>query len=164
VHRGSWLLPVVLSAGLAAACNKASSTSPAGVGPDAAMLSPAQQWIDAFNAARTPLPEAVFAEDVVITDTFPPYVWSGKTAAHAWSEALNEGIHSPLLKREHVETAAPRAFLINDAGDRVSFVLPATLTYEEDGKPYVVRAAWQFVLVKGAEGWRITADTWTRTD
>ena len=43
-------------------------------GPSAAMLAPVYRWIDAFNAARVPLPEDVFSDDVVITDQFPPYV------------------------------------------------------------------------------------------
>jgi ketosteroid isomerase-like protein len=128
------------------------------------MLMPVRQWIDAFNAAQTPLPETVFTDDVTITDQFSPYVWSGKAAAHAWSEALNSGLHSARITHEHVDTTDPRAFMINRAGDRASFVLPATLTYQEDGKPGVDAALWLFVVVKGSDGWKIAADTWTRTD
>jgi SnoaL-like domain len=129
------------------------------------MLAPVQRWIDAFNAAKTPLPEDVFTADVVITDQFPPYVWSGAAEADAWSERLNAGLLGSRVKNEHVVTEPPRAFMIDKAGDRASFVLPATLTYDFDGKPTSDRALWYFVVVRTAEGtWLIAADTWTRTD
>jgi SnoaL-like domain len=132
--------------------------------PTEAMLAPVHQWIDAFNAARTPLPESVFTEDVVITDQFTPYVWSGVAGAHAWSERLNRSLRSSRVRNEHVAVEAPRAFMIDQSGERASFVLPATLTYVLDGKPGKDRALWLFVVVKNGDVWKIAADTWTRTD
>jgi hypothetical protein len=54
--------------------------------------------------------------------------------------------------------------MIDKAGDRVSFVIPATLTYVLDGKPGTDHALWLFVVAKSGAGWKIVADTWTRTD
>ena len=82
------------------------------------MLTPVYQWIEAFNAARAPLPENVFTSDAVITDQFPPYVWSGTR-----------------VRGQRVTVGSPRAFMIDKSGSRASFVLPATLKYVFDGKP-----------------------------
>ena len=132
--------------------------------PTAAMLAPAQRWIDAFNAAKTPLPEDVFTNDIVITDQFPPYVWSGMTGMHAWSEAINKSLKDTRVHNEHVVVQTAHSFMIDKAGERASYVLPATLTYELDGKPYTDRALWLFVVVKDSAGnWKIAADTWTKT-
>jgi ketosteroid isomerase-like protein len=132
--------------------------------PTPAMLAPVQRWIAAFNALQTPLPQDVFTDDAVITDQFAPYVWNGAAGIHAWSQRLETGMHSPRVAFQHVVTDAPRAFMISKDGDRVSFVLPATLTYKVDGKEGVDRALWLYVVVKQGDVWKIAADTWTRTD
>ena len=133
-------------------------------GPTPAMLAPAQRWIDAFNAAKTPLPEDDFTGDVVITDQFPPYVWSGTAGMRAWSEAIGKSLKNTRVENEHVVVQAPYSFMIDKAGEHASYVLPATLTYEIDGKPYTDKALWLFVVVKDSAGnWKIAADTWTKT-
>lgn len=142
----------------------APSLAAAPIAPDDAMMAPVRQWIDAFNAAQTPLPEDVFAADAVITDEFAPYAWSGSAGVHAWSERLNRSLHSARVRDERVVVESPRAFMVAAAGDRVSFVLPATLTYVIDGKRGVDHALWLFVVVKDGGRWKIAGDTWTLTD
>jgi hypothetical protein len=139
---------------------------PAAAAPsvDGAMMAPVQRWIAAFNDAKTPLPEDVFTTDAVITDQFAPYVWSGTAGVHAWSQWLNASLQSARVKKQHVVTGAPQAVMIAKRNDRAAFVLPATLTYEVDGKPGTDRALWLFVVVKSGNRWKIAADTWTRTD
>lgn len=136
----------------------------AATAPDAAQLAPVQRWIDAFNAAQAPLPEDVFTSDAVVTDEFAPFAWSGTAGVHAWSQRVAAGFSSPRIKHEHVAVGAPIAFLQSKAGDRVSFVLPATLTYEQDGTPGTDKALWLFVVVKTSDGWKIAADTWTGSE
>lgn len=140
------------------------SVAAAGDTPDAAMMAPVHRWIQAFNAAKTPLPEDIFSDDVVITDQFEPYVWSGRAAMHTWSERLNHSLTSSRVKDEHVARDSPRTFMIDKAGDRASFVIPAALTYVLDGKPGAGRALWLFVVVKSGSGWKVAADTWTRSE
>ena len=125
--------------------------------PTAEMLTPVRRWIAAFNAVQTPLPEDVFTDDAVITDQFAPYVWTGSSGVHTWSEALARGMHSPRVGFQHVVTEAPRSFMISKSGDRVSFVLPATLTYSVDGKSGTDRALWLYVVVKQGDVWKIAA-------
>ena len=69
------------------------------------------------------------------------------------------------IRSQHVVTEAPRAYMADKSGERASFVFPATLTYELDGKPNTDRALWLFVVEKASDGiWKIAADTWTRTN
>jgi len=131
--------------------------------PSPAMLAPVMAWIEAFNADRLPLPRDVFTADAVVTDQFPPYVWSGSTGVEAWSKSLEDGLRDPKLKHERVEVGTPQQFLTGGTTDRAQFVLPATLTYTYDGKPGTDRALWLFVVVKEDGVWKIAADTWTRT-
>jgi hypothetical protein len=126
--------------------------------PDAAMLKPVQKWIAAFNAGTGPLPEDIFTQDVVITDEFPPFVWTGISGEHRWATAIDGSLKPG---QAHVSVGAPRFFQSARSGDRVSFVLPAHL-WISDGKTKLdQRALWLYVLVKTASGWKIAADTWT---
>ena len=132
--------------------------------PSAAMLAPVQRWIDAYNAAQT-LPDDIFTDDVVITDEFPPYAWSGKVGARAWGARIEQSFQKRRATHEHVVTGTPQAFMTSQAGDRASFVLPATLTYDVEGKTQTDRALWLFVVVKGSDNsWKIAADTWTQNN
>jgi hypothetical protein len=128
--------------------------------PDAAMLQPVQRWIDVYNSGTGALPEDIFADDVVITDEYPPYVWRGKAGEHAWASAIDNFIKPG---KQHVSIGAPQSFEPTRDGTRVRFVLPATLTFTSSrtGKEETERALWLFVLVKSANTWKITADTWT---
>ncbi|HZT13296.1 MAG TPA: hypothetical protein VFA29_10860, partial [Candidatus Baltobacteraceae bacterium] len=94
--------------------------------PDAAMMQPVQRWIDAYNSGTGALPEDIFSDDVVITDEFPPYVWTGKAGEHAWASAIDSFIKPG---RQHVSVGPPQSFLPTRGGNRVSFVLPATLSF-----------------------------------
>lgn len=127
--------------------------------PDAAMLKPVQQWIAAYNAG-TALPEDIFTDDVVITDEFPPYVWSGKAGEHAWASAIDAFIKPG---NQHVSAGAMTSFQASRGGTRARFVLPATLTFTSSrtGKRETEQALWLFVLVKSGDVWKIAADTWT---
>lgn len=127
--------------------------------PDAAMLKPIQEWIAAYNAGTAPLPEGIFTQDVVITDEFPPFTWTGISGEHRWAESIDSFMKPGL---QHVSAGAARRFRSTKSGDRVSFVLPATLTFYGKRK-YSERALWFYVLVKTASGWKIAADTWTAT-
>lgn len=127
--------------------------------PDAAMLKPIQEWIAAYNSGTAPLPEGIFTQDVVITDEFPPFTWTSISGEHRWAKSIDSFLKPGL---QHVSAGVPRRFRGTKSGDRVSFVLPATLTFRGKMK-YSERALWFYVLVKTASGWKIAADTWTAT-
>jgi ketosteroid isomerase-like protein len=139
----------------------AALTLAAQAAPDASMMQPVQRWIAAYNAGAAPLPEDIFADDAVVTDEFPPFVWVGKTGEHAWASAIDAFIRPG---RQHVSVGAAQSFQSTRDGTRVSFVLPATLTFTSSrtGGRITEHALWQFVLERSAAEWKIAADTWTR--
>lgn len=129
---------------------------------DAAMMQPVQQWIDAYNAGTAPLPEDRFTDDAVITDEFPPFVWSGKAGEHQWANAIDKFIRPG---NQHVSVGAAQSVQVARDGSRVAFALPATLTLTSTrtGQRTTEHALWRFVLVRSLGGrWMIAADTWTQ--
>lgn len=131
------------------------SVAGAQTGPDASMLAPVRAWIDAYNAGR-PLPETIFTSDVLVTDEFPPYVWSGAAAEHQWAQAIDAFIKPG---QQHVSVGAAQAFT-NEANS-VSFVLPAVLTISVAPHPArTEHAFWKFTLVRSGNQWLIASDTW----
>lgn len=126
--------------------------------PEAAMLHPIQQWIAAYNAGTAPLPEDIFAEDVVITDEFPPFAWTGISGERQWAKAIDSFMKPG---QQYVSAGAARRFQRTKSGDRVSFVLPATLTISRGKRKFIEHALWFYVLVRTPNGWKIAADTWT---
>ncbi|HET9393651.1 MAG TPA: hypothetical protein VFO29_09075 [Candidatus Rubrimentiphilum sp.] len=127
--------------------------------PDAFMMRPVQRWIDAYNSG-TALPEDIFTGDVVITDEFPPYVWTGEAGERAWASAIDAFIKPG---NQHVSVGAAQSFQSSLRGTRVMFVLPATLTFTSSrtGARVTQQALWLFVLAKDGDEWKIAADTWT---
>lgn len=126
--------------------------------PDAAMLKPIQEWIAAYNGGTAPLPEEIFTQDVVITDEFAPFTWTGTAGEHRWAKAIDTFMKPG---QQHVSAGAARLFRSTKSGDRVSFVLPATLTISRGKRKFTEHALWFYVLVKTPGGWKIAADTWT---
>ncbi len=126
--------------------------------PDAAMLKPVQEWIAAYNAGTGPLAENIFTRDVVISDEFPPFIWTGISGEHRWATAID---HIMKPGQEHGSAGSPHFFERARSGRRVSFVLPAHLWISGPKGRLSERALWFYVLVKSAHGWKIAADTWT---
>lgn len=126
--------------------------------PDAAMLKPIREWIAAYNAGTAPLPEEIFTQDVVITDEFAPFTWIGISGEHRWAKAIDSFIKPG---QQHASAGAARRFQSTKRGDRVSFVLPATLTISSNRRKFTERALWFYVLMKTPNGWKIATDTWT---
>lgn len=129
-------------------------------GPESSMMQPVRRWIDAYNSGTAPLPEDIFTDDVVITDEFPPFVWMGKAGEHKWASAIDTFIRPGA---QHVSVGTAYAFQSSRDGTRVSFVLPATLTFSSTRTSKIVTqdALWLFVLVRNTNRWKIAADTWT---
>jgi len=128
--------------------------------PDADMLKPIREWIAAYNGGTTPLPEGIFTQEVVITDEFEPFTWTGISGEHRWAKVIDTFMKPG---HQHVSAGAARRFRRTKSGDRVSFVLPATLTIFRGKRKFVEQALWFYVLVKTPSGWKIAADTWTPT-
>ena len=126
--------------------------------PDAAMLKPIQEWIAAYNRGTTPLPEEIFTQDVVITDEFEPFTWTGISGEHRWAKVIDTFMKPG---QQHASAGAARTFRSTRSCDRVSFVLPAILTISRGKRVFTERALWFYVLMRTPDGWKIATDTWT---
>ena len=153
VSLGHIFVAMALSTMLAPPTSARASTA-----PDAAMLKPIREWIAAYNAGTAPLPEEIFTQDVVITDEFAPFTWTGISGEHRWAKAIDSFMKPG---QQHVSAGAARRFQSTKSGDRVSFVLPATLTISRSKRKFTERALWFYVLMRAPDGWRIATDTWT---
>src|SRR6185437_8658199 len=152
VSLGHIFVAMVLSTMLAPPASARAPTAPD------AMLKPIREWIAAYNAGTTPLPEEIFTQDVVITDEFAPFTWTGISGEHRWAQAIDSFMKPG---QQHASAGAARRFQSTKSGDRVSFVLPATLTISRSKRKFTERALWFYVLMRTPDGWKIATDTWT---
>ena len=146
------LFSAAVMAGSASASDKISA-------PDKiAVMRPVREFVDSFN--RGDLKTACAAQSAII-DEFPPYLWQGATACADWSndfDAYREknGITDPKITLglgQHVDVT----------GDRAYVVVPAHLTFKQNGKRVTERDPILTVtLQKTADSWRIAGWAWAK--
>ena len=150
------IIAVLFAAALLAGSASASDTIPA---PDKiAVMRPIRQFVDSFNGGDL---KTVCAAQSAIIDEFPPYLWQGATACADWSndfDAYREknGITDPKITLglgQHVDVT----------GDRAYVVVPAHLTFKQNGKRVTERDPILTVtLQKIADSWRIAGWAWAK--
>lgn len=143
---------IALAVGPAAASDKSEN---------AAVMAAVNQFNDGMNKGDTKTALATCASPAFIIDEFPPHSWSGATACADWAndfDAFNKksgvtDVKATLGKPRHVDIT----------GDRAYVVVPATYTYKEKGKRVTESGSTlTAAMQKGADGWRITAWTWSK--
>ncbi len=146
------------------ACTAAPAQSPVPSPSPEALQAPVRALVAAFNTAAA-YPAQLFTSDAVVTDEFPPYVWiAGNGGAKQWWSDLVGDANSAQRARftaakQHVETGPPE--FVRVAGDRASFVCPATLQYTtRAGVKHAQKGRWLFYLRRDGDGWRISAHAW----
>ncbi|HZA10137.1 YybH family protein [Mycobacterium sp.] len=124
-------------------------------------LAALQQYIDAFNSGDARGMAATFAVPGSILDGMAPHVWQGPTAAEDWyGDVLVEG-------EQH--GASGYAVTLgeplhnNVTGDSAYVVVPATMTFDTDGRQVTQSGAlFTVALRRIPEGWRIAAWAWSK--
>jgi ketosteroid isomerase-like protein len=123
------------------------------------VMRPVFQFVDAFN--RDDLKSALGdcpAQSAII-DEFPPYLWQGATACADWSNDFNA-----YRQRNHITN--PKITLglvsyVDITGDRAYVVIPAHLTFKQNGKRVTERnPTLTLTLQKIADSWRIAGWAW----
>jgi ketosteroid isomerase-like protein len=120
-----------------------------------------RSYIDAFNRADAIAMAAAFAPDSVILDGMAPHLWVGPTAGQDWyMDVLAEGKqHGASDYRVTLEV--PRH--ANVTGDAAYVVVPATMTFNVQGKQVTQTGAiFTVALRRLPEGWRIAAWAWAK--
>jgi hypothetical protein len=144
---------VALAPGAASSAPSAPST--------AALLRPVDVLVRGIDArsAGTIASAYVFAPTIV--DEFAPFRWSGGAAAAHWYREFSRVATAAAL--EHIRVIRHAPSYVAAAGGRAWLVVPTDYLYDVAGKAARESAAWTFVLVSGASGWRIEASTWAKT-
>jgi ketosteroid isomerase-like protein len=136
--------------------------APAGAGtPDAALMAPIKQFIDAFNKGDAAAAAATHAAaaDLTIIDEVPPYLWRGPQAFQAWAADLESDAKANGITDQAVTIGA--ATREETSGDQAYVIVPSVYAFKQRGVAMREAAQMTFVLKKGADGWLIHGWTWT---
>ena len=122
------------------------------------VLAPFHAFIDGFNKGDMKAAAAPYADDAVIIDEFPAFLWRGKAFA-GWAADLAATWKAGGITGGHMALAAPTQFA---AANGVAYaIIPAHLTFTEKGKPGSEDGVFAVTLKQMKPGWRITAWAWT---
>jgi ketosteroid isomerase-like protein len=143
----------------AAICALGLLTPAAALAADAQVTATIHQFIDSFNKGDIKAAEATQAADVVIVDEPPPYVWKGPGAFQAWLGDLDRDAKAHGQTDQSVTLGAPAREEVS--GDNAYVIVPATYAFKEKGVAMREPSRMTFALKKTAEGWKISAWTWT---
>jgi ketosteroid isomerase-like protein len=119
------------------------------------------QYIDAFNRGDANAMGAAFAPHSSILDGMAPHVWVGPTASQDWyRDVLAEGKRHGASEYRVTLDKPSHA---NITGDAAYVVVPATMTFNLEGKQVKqTDAVFTVALRKLGEGWRIAARAWAK--
>lgn len=118
-------------------------------------------FIDAFNDGDAQAMSSAFADPGSILDGMAPHLWLGSTAAQDWyRDVLIEGEQHGASG--YVVTLGEPVH--NDvAGDSAYVVVPATMTFNLQGKQVTQTGSFFTVALRALDdGWRIAAWAWTK--
>lgn len=117
------------------------------------------QAIRAFNAGDYKAWAAACASPAQITDDFPPHIWNGPTACSDWVTAFEALVKKDKISSMTVAFGTPWHVAVT--GNVAYVVLPATLHYNQNGKPVKeTGSVMTIVLKKTSNGWLMSAWTW----
>jgi ketosteroid isomerase-like protein len=120
-----------------------------------------RQYMDGFNKGDVKAMAETCAVPASILDGTPPHVWHGATAAQDWYRALLTRSEQHGASDYFVTLGEP--LHNNVTGDSAYVVVPATLSFQVDGKQITQSGAvFTVALRKLAEGWRIAAWAWSK--
>jgi hypothetical protein len=97
--------------------------------------------------------------NLTIVDEVAPYVWKGPTAFGSWVHDLMASDAKAGITNESVALSTPSR--IEVGGERAYAVAPVVYSFKDHGAPMHEPAQMTLALRKGADGWKITAWTWT---
>jgi len=130
--------------------------------PDADPMAPVTRFLEAFNAGDVAGVAAAHADDVVIVDEAPPFIWRGREALARWLADLGAEDARRGVTGGAVTLGAVRRRLVH--GDRAFVVIDAVYRYREQGVATVEPAVMTLTLEQGADGWKISGWTWGGTE
>jgi len=126
-----------------------------------AVMATVHQFVGGINRGDMKAAVTACASPASIVDDFPPHEWQGPTACADWATGFQADNKKSGVTAVNVTLAKP--WHVDVTGDRAYVVVPADLTYKENGKPVTANGnVWTFALSKVAVGWRITGWAWAK--
>lgn len=119
------------------------------------------QYVDAFNNSDAKAMAATCADPMQILDGMAPHVWQGPTASEDWWRAvLTEGEHVG-ASEYHIALGEPQH--VDVTGDHAYVVVPATMTFDLQGKQVTQTGSVFTVALGMVDGeWLLTAWAWAK--
>lgn len=137
------------------------STGPALAADKDDVMVPVRQFVDGFNKGDAKTALAACAEQTSIIDEIPPHEWHGAGACSAWANDFDADAKKNGITDGVVTLGKPRH--VDVSGDHAYVVVPANYSFKQKGKPAKeTGSTLTIALQKGANGWRMTAWTWTK--
>ena len=137
------------------------STGPALAADKDDVMVPVRQFVDGFNKGDVKTALAACAEQTSIIDEIPPHEWHGAGACSAWANDFDADAKKNGITDGVVTLGKPRH--VDVSGDHAYVVVPANYSFKQKGKPAKeTGSTLTIALQKGANGWRMTAWTWTK--
>lgn len=135
---------------------------PAAAQDKTAVMTTVQGFVESFNKGDTSAAKAVCAEQTSIIDEFPPYQWNGTGACARWMADYDVDAKKNVITDGVVTLGTPRH--VDIAGSRAYVVIPADYAFKQNGKAVKETASTlTIVLKKSANGWHITAWSWSKS-
>lgn len=144
----------------------------AGDDEDAEIKKTALQFIETFNKNDMKSMEAMCAEDAVIIDDTPPYIWQGAGActrfADAWQAArISMGVilaHWETLEGWTIEVDGPRAYVAIPVKLELQLKSGRSgYSTSSSGRPVTNDAPiWTILLERTAQHWRVSGHAWVQ--
>ena len=123
-------------------------------GTDPAILAAVDAAIAAINSGSLADAKAAYADaPAAITDDFPPFYWSGKSAVEDYSRDFKAILTKYGITEWRFQRHQPRYVMATD--DHAYLVMPASFPFLLGGKTQSVSADWIFVLAKQDGKWRV---------
>jgi len=116
-------------------------------------------FLASFNAGNTDAAAATQTDDVAIVDEFAPFRWGGAGAFGRWLTALTAHDEAGGVTDGHMEMGD--IVRTEVAGDAAYLVVRTVYSFKEKGVPMEAPAHMTFALRKEADGWRISAWTYS---
>jgi ketosteroid isomerase-like protein len=145
--------------GVAALATFAFVPSLAAASDAADVLAVIHKFTEAGNGADREVFASYCAEDAVITDHAPPYVFRGPKACQDYWDAEGAWVAQHKVSVSDYGTPSQPAFL-EVTKDSAYAVFPVTASMVRDGRREVETATWTFVLRQDRTGWRIASAAW----
>ena len=99
----------------------------------------------------------IFAPDVVMMDSFAPYVFGGMNAVKNWADGFK--IHAHNLTHLRHSFGEPQEFSIKD--DRAFISIPVTWEGKTNGLSFHETGGMALVFTKSKSRWRISNYAWS---